>query len=82
MSTRRVKGKVVSNKMQKTVVISIDTSKRHPLYSKLVRRNKKIKARDDIGVEIGAEVIAEECRPFSKEVTWKVVEVIKKAGDK
>jgi small subunit ribosomal protein S17 len=77
MATRKIKGKVVSNKMQKTVVIQIDMSKRHPIYSKPVKSNKRLKVRDDIGVSVGAEVIVEECRPYSKTVTWKVVEVVK-----
>jgi len=81
-SARKIKGKVVSNKMQKTVVVKIDISTRHPLYSKPVKTNKRLKARDDIGVAVGSEVIVEECAPFSKEVTWKVVEVIKKAEGK
>ena len=79
---RRIKGKVVSTKMQKTVVVKIDISTRHPLYSKPVKTNKRLKARDDIGVAVGSEVIVEECAPFSKEVTWKVVEVVKKAEGK
>ncbi|HCC42420.1 30S ribosomal protein S17 [candidate division WWE3 bacterium RIFOXYC2_FULL_42_13] len=81
-SARKIKGKVVSNKMQKTVVVKIDISTRHPLYSKPVKTNKRLKARDDIGVAVGSEVIVEECAPFSKEVTWKVVEVVKKAEGK
>ncbi|AHB40016.1 TPA: 30S ribosomal protein S17 [candidate division WWE3 bacterium] len=76
-SARRIKGKVVSTKMQKTVVVKIDISTRHPLYSKPVKTNKRLKARDEIGVPVGAEVIVEECAPFSKEVTWRVVEVVK-----
>lgn len=81
-SARRIKGKVVSTKMQKTVVVKIDISTRHPLYSKPVKTNKRLKARDEMGVTLGDEVIVEECAPFSKEVTWKVVEVVKQPEGK
>ena len=80
MPKRRMQGQVVSTKMQKTVVVSIDVIKRHPIYGKLLKRTKKLKARDEIGVSVDDTVIIEEHKPFSKEVTWVVVEKVEKKG--
>ena len=73
MPKKRLTGEVVSVKMNKTAVVSVDTSKTHRVYKKLIRSSKKFKARDDLGVNLGARVIIEECVPFSKTVTWKVI---------
>lgn len=78
MSKKRLKGKVVSNKMMKTVVVSVDSKKRHPVYEKVVKVTKKFKARDDLQVNIGDTVVIEETKPFSKDVSWKVVEKVEK----
>ena len=79
---RKIKGKVVSDKMEKTVVVKIDFSKRHSVYSKPVKKNKRLKARDEMGAKVGSEVIVEECAPYSKEVTWKVIEILKESEGK
>ncbi|HOS88568.1 MAG TPA: 30S ribosomal protein S17 [bacterium] len=76
MSIKTFKGKVVSNKMQKTVVVAVEVPKKHPIYGKNIRNTKRFKARDDIGLSIGDEVIIEECRPFSKNVSFRIVEKI------
>jgi len=73
MPKKRLTGRVTSTKMDKTVVVSIETAKRHKVYQKLIRTVKKFKARDNINVELGDLVVIEECAPFSKTVTWKVV---------
>ncbi len=73
MSKKRLTGEVVSTKMDKTIVISVDTLKTHRVYKKLIRGAKKYKARDEIGVKLGERVVIEECIPFSKTVTWKVI---------
>ncbi|MBW6441676.1 30S ribosomal protein S17 [Patescibacteria group bacterium] len=73
MSIKTFKGKIVSNKMQKTVVVAIEMPKRHPIYEKTIKYTKRIKARDDIGLSVGDEIIIEECKPFSKEVSFRVV---------
>jgi small subunit ribosomal protein S17 len=72
MSVKILKGKIISNKMDKTVVVAVDRSKRHPVYGKKYRNTKKIKARDDIGLSVGDFVTIEECKPFSKEVSFRV----------
>jgi len=76
MSIKTFKGKVVSNKMQKTVVVAVEMPKKHPIYGKSIRNTKRFKVRDDIGLSIGDEVIIEECRPFSKNVSFRIVEKI------
>ena len=82
MSVKTFKGKVISNKMQKTVVVAVDSPKKHSKYNKSIKNTTKMKARDDIGVKIGDEVIIEECKPFSKEVSFKVLSKISKEENK
>lgn len=73
-------GNVVSNKMDKTIVVSITTSKKHPLYGKVVRRTNKIKAHDEKNeCNIGDKVKIMETRPLSKEKCWRLVEIVEKA---
>ena len=73
-------GKVVSDKMDKTVVVSVDTLIRHPLYGKIVRRSKKFKAHDENNeCNIGDTVKVMETRPLSKDKRWRLVEVVEKA---
>lgn len=78
MSAKRLRGKIVSDKMQKTVVVSLDMRTSHPIYGKVLTNTKRFKARNEIDAKLGDSVVIEECRPLSKEVTWKVVEVLKK----
>ncbi len=82
MSVKTFKGKVISNKMQKTVVVAVDSPKKHPKYHKSIKNTTKMKARDEIGVKMGDEVIIEECRPFSKDVSFKVLSKISKEENK
>lgn len=70
-------GIVESTKMQKTVVVKIESMVKHPLYKKLIKRSKKIKAHDEIGVSVGDKVKIVETKPLSKDVNFKVMEVIK-----
>lgn len=69
-------GTVVSTKSQKTVTVKVSTRTRHPLYKKLITKSKKFKARDDIGVKVGQKVKIIETRPMSKDVHFKVLEVL------
>lgn len=77
---RKIKmGRVVSNKMDKTVVVTVESYRPHPLYKKRVRRIKKFKAHDDQNsCNIGDVVRIEEMRPLSKEKRWRVVEIVSK----
>jgi small subunit ribosomal protein S17 len=72
-------GKVVSDKMDKTVVVAVDTPRRHPLYKKTIRRVVKYYAHDEKKEsKIGDKVRIEETRPTSKLKRWRVVEIITK----
>lgn len=73
-------GKVVSNKMQKTIVVAVEDRVRHPLYGKTVKRTKKFKAHDENNVcNVGDIVKIMETRPLSKEKRWRLVEIVKRA---
>jgi small subunit ribosomal protein S17 len=77
MPKRQLIGKVVSNKMQKTVVVEIERLKEHPKYKRKYKVKKKYKAHDEKGeYHIGQKVIIEECRPISKEKKWRVIKKI------
>jgi len=73
-------GYVKSDKMDKTIVVAIETLTLHPLYKKYVKRIKKVKAHDEgNAAKIGDRVRVIECRPLSKEKHWKLVEVLERA---
>lgn len=73
-------GRVVSDKMDKTVVVSIEDSVKHPLYKKVIKRTVKRKAHDEKNeCGIGDRVRIMETRPISKDKRWRVVEVVEKA---
>ena len=74
MPKKQLIGKVISNKMQKTVVVEIERIKEHPKYKRRFKVSKKYKAHDEKGeYKIGDRVIIEECRPLSKEKRWRVI---------
>ena len=80
-SSRKVyRGVVVSDKMDKTITVRIDTKKTHPLYGKRVKYSKKFKAHDENNeCSIGDRVRVMETRTLSKEKRWRLVEIIEKA---
>jgi small subunit ribosomal protein S17 len=72
-------GFVVSDKMDKTVVVAIEESVRHSLYGKSIRRTKKVKAHDEMNeCNIGDRVRIMETRPLSKDKRWRVVKIVEK----
>ena len=72
-------GKVVSNKMQKTIVVAVEDHVKHPLYGKIVKRTYKLKAHDENNeCNIGDIVKVMETRPLSKDKRWRLVEIIEK----
>jgi small subunit ribosomal protein S17 len=77
---RKIKyGKVVGDKMDKTVIVAIDTPRRHPLYKKTIRRSVKYYAHDEEKKsKVGDTVKIEETRPLSKLKRWRVVEIVTK----
>ncbi len=73
-------GKVVSNKMDKTIVVAIEDSVKHPLYGKVVKRTVKIKAHDEENTcGIGDRVKVMETRPLSRDKRWRLAEIVEKA---
>ena len=73
-------GKVVSDKMDKTIVVAIEDSVQHPLYKKVIKRTYKLKAHDENNeCRIGDKVTVMETRPLSKDKRWRLVEIIEKA---
>ncbi len=73
-------GKVVSDKMQKTIVVAVVDNVKHPLYNKIVKRTYKLKAHDENNeCQVGDRVKVMETRPLSKDKRWRLVEIIEKA---
>ena len=73
-------GRVTSDKMQKTIVVAVETSVRHPLYNKIVKKTYKLKAHDENNeCGIGDRVRVMETRPLSKDKRWRLVEILEKA---
>ncbi|MES9855740.1 MAG: 30S ribosomal protein S17 [Sedimenticola sp.] len=81
VSNRTLQGRVVSDKMDKSVTVMIERQVKHPLYGKYIRRSTKIHAHDE-GNEcaMGDMVIVEQCRPLSKSKSWRLVKVVEKAS--
>ena len=74
-------GRVVSDKMDKTVVVAIEDNVKHPLYNKIVKRTIKLKAHDEENAcKTGDRVSVMETRPLSKDKRWRVVEIVEKAN--
>ena len=73
-------GQVVSDKMDKTIVVAVEDSYQHPLYKKTMKRTYKLKAHDENNeCGVGDTVKVMECRPLSKDKRWRLVEIIEKA---
>ena len=78
---RTIEGRVVSNKMNKTVTVLLERQVQHPLYGKIVRRSTKVHAHDENGeCKEGDLVRIAECRPVSKTKNWRVVAVVTRAA--
>ena len=78
-SQRLVIGRVVSNKMNKTIVVQVERKVKHPLYGKFVKRFTKMYAHDEDNIcSIGDLVVIKQCRPLSKTKRWSMVEVLRK----
>ena len=73
-------GLVVSDKMEKTIVVQVTGKKLHTLYKKYITRSKRLKAHDEKNeAHVGDTVRVEECRPVSKEKVWRLVEIVERA---
>jgi small subunit ribosomal protein S17 len=76
---RRITGFVTSNAMQKTVVVEISRTYRHPLYKKVVNSRKRVMAHDELGCQVGDQVQIVESRPISKNKFWVVEQIIRRS---
>lgn len=81
MPKRIFKGKVISDKMQKAVVVSVEVPKKHRFYSKDMKITTNLKARDNMGVKEGDMVMIEETRPMGKSVAWVVVQKLEEVKE-
>jgi len=78
--TRTLTGKVVSDKMDKSIVVMIERRERHPIYGKYVKRSTKLHAHDESNqAKSGDTVSIQECRPLSKNKAWTLIEVVEQA---
>lgn len=78
--TRSLVGRVVSDKMDKTVTVLVERRVKHPLYGKVIRRSKKYHAHDEANAyREGDVVVIEECRPISKTKAWRVTKLVERA---
>jgi len=74
-------GRIVSNKMQKTVVVAVEQIRRHPIYHRAMRQTRKFKAHDENNeAQVGDVVRIVETRPLSKEKRWRVAEILRRAS--
>ena len=79
MARKQRTGVVVSDRMNKTVVVRVERTVVHPLYKKVLRRRKQYKAHDETNVcALGDQVLIEECRPLSRQKQWRVVEILQR----
>ena len=79
---RTLQGRVVSDKMDKTITVKIERRVKHPVYGKYIRRSTKLHVHDENNeCNKGDVVVIEQCRPMSKTKSWRLVEVVEKAGE-
>ena len=77
---RTLTGKVISDKMDKTITVKVERQVKHPIYGKFIKRSTKVHAHDESNeCNIGDTVIVAESRPLSKSKSWQLVEVVEKA---
>jgi small subunit ribosomal protein S17 len=81
MPVKQQVGIVISNKMQKTIVVKIENRYQHPIYAKTLVKTKKYLAHDEQEkCQIGDKVLVQECRPLSKKKRWKLIEILSKSS--
>jgi small subunit ribosomal protein S17 len=80
-SNRILTGRVVSNKMDKTITVMVERRVKHPIYGKFIKRSTKVHAHDEANeCQIGDTVTVEQCRPLSKSKTWRLLKVVERAN--
>jgi len=81
-TVRTVTGKVVSNKLDKTITVLVERQEKHPLYGKYIKRSSKLKAHDENNECREGDVVAiAQCRPISRHKAWRLVNVVEKAAE-
>jgi len=81
MPVKEKVGIVVSNKMQKTIVVKVESRYPHPIYSKTMTKTRKYLAHDEMGeCNIGDQVLVQECRPLSKRKRWTLIKILSKSS--
>jgi len=81
-SNRTLQGRVVSDKMDKTITVLVERQVQHPIYGKFIRRSTKVHAHDENNeCRAGDMVVVEQCRPLSKTKSWRLVRVVERAGE-
>jgi len=81
MPVKEKVGVVISNKMQKTIVVKVENKYSHPIYSKTMIKTRKYLVHDEIGeCNIGDQVLVQECRPLSRHKRWKLAKIISKSS--
>ncbi len=80
-SNRTLQGRVVSDKMDKSVTVAIERRVKHPIYGKFVRKSTKVHAHDENNeCQVGDIVVVEQCRPLSKTKSWRFVKLVERAS--
>ncbi len=80
VNNKKLEGRVISDKMQKTIVVEVERFKQHPRYKKTMKIRARFKAHDENNeAKKGDFVLIEECRPLSKDKRWKLLSILKKA---
>ncbi|MCB1851364.1 MAG: 30S ribosomal protein S17 [Gammaproteobacteria bacterium] len=78
---RTLQGRVVSDKMDKTITVLVERRVKHPLYGKFVRKSTKVHAHDETNeCTVGDVVVVEQCRPLAKSKSWRLVKIVEKAS--
>ncbi len=81
VTNRTLTGRVVSDKMDKTITVLVERQVKHPLYGKFIKRSTKVHAHDESNeCNAGDTVMVEQCRPLSKSKTWRLVKVVERAS--
>ncbi len=81
VENRTLQGRVVSDKMDKSITVVIERRVKHPLYGKFVRKSTKVHAHDENNeCQIGDVVVVEQCRPLSKTKTWRFIKLVERAS--
>lgn len=81
-SNRTLQGRVISDKMDKTITVQVERQVQHPIYGKFIRRSTNVHAHDENNeCRAGDMVVVEQCRPLSKTKTWRLVRVVERAGE-